>query len=80
MKIPTLLRFTYTNWKRETHQYLVAPKELVFDDYGFDRPGWLLKAEVITRDGQPRRNLRHFLLTKITSATEVLEVPDNEAG
>ena len=61
-----LMRFEYTNWRGEDHEYVVRPESLDCVNYmhGKDKElmVWVMHAWVITRDKESRPGRRTFIL------------------
>lgn len=76
-----LLKFRYTNWKGEEHEYVIEPEGISYSDYppGEEPKRWQLHGMVVTRDGDPRPQLSHhpgerrrsFLLVGLRDVEEV---------
>lgn len=69
------IRFNYTNWREEDHEYVVEP-ESVSRGKG---EHWYLHATIVTRDGNPRPEIdgnrrRSFELARLEDIEEV-EIP-----
>lgn len=72
---PTLLQFVYVNHRGETHTYLVRPVNVEFGKCEVlstspDRETWMLRAMVITRDGEFRSGERSFVITDLRDIQE----------
>lgn len=76
------LKFWYINHNEEDHEYVVNPEKIELGRYSNHgarsedgKSHWVLHAEVITRDGDERRDMgtrrRTFLLTEIRELEEV---------
>lgn len=67
------IRFTYTNWNDEEHEYVIFPESLELGPFTkegrepFAKPTWVIHGQVYTRDGDARPEMgsarrRTFLL------------------
>lgn len=71
------LRFNYTNWRGEDHEYLVEPETIQFmtsvpaREDADDEPHWVLNAGVIARDGKSREGRRSFILAHLREVQEI---------
>lgn len=77
-KGPPLIRFLYTNWNGEHHEYVIEPESIEFAPYdkGGSRAGlrgsqavWVLHGDLVTRDGDTRADMdtrrRTFIMSEI---------------
>src|SRR3954447_13974728 len=82
-RVPGYLKFKYTNWRGDDHEYILEPEpeSLAAHDYPLEDGNyefhWNLSGEVITRDGDPRDEMgdtrrRSFV---IASMREIEESP-----
>jgi hypothetical protein len=74
---PLMLRFKYTNWKGDNHEYVILVESIEFGAYDkggtTPRPAsewsWVVHGDVVTRDGDTRRNMgtrrRTFMLAEL---------------
>jgi hypothetical protein len=71
------LQFTYTNWRGDEHTYLILPMTIAYELGSFEAEGadrswaWVLRAQVIQRDGEDRPGIRSFRLTGLNDLKEV---------
>lgn len=63
------IKFTYTNWHGDEHEYVVVPEPaLTFGAYANRDPlSWLISGHVISRDGEPRPGRRTFRLVGMSN-------------
>jgi hypothetical protein len=75
------IKFKYTNWRDERHEYVVQVESIHFDPgsggwYGPGSGGWYLNGETITRDGDPREDMgvrrRSFYLNDLEAVEKVI--------
>lgn len=72
----TRLQFDYNNHRGDDHTYVVAPMSIAFeqhplpdsDEQGFS---WMLRAQVLKRDGECRPGIRSFQLRGLKNVEEV---------
>jgi hypothetical protein len=71
-----LLKFRYTNWRGEDHEYVIEPRLGDRAAITHREGHWCLSGMVVTRDGDPRPDMdptrrRTFVLVGIRDLEEV---------
>lgn len=67
------LKFKYTNWRGDDHEYVIAPEGV---SYGTPDQRWYLNGELILRDGDPREDMgptrrRSFVIEDIRDPEKI---------
>jgi len=75
------LKFKYTNWRGNDHEYVISPERGGLEQYtatmtGRDGAAWMVSGDVVTRDGDVREGMgdnrrRSFELIKMRDIEEV---------